>query len=109
MSIYIPGGDRNIQPTDPPTHADGTAKLRFETKIRKRKDGTIEKAIFIGGEQLDWAVDASSLMDATQMGPMFFRAVQRDIEKHFVESVSEFVGRKVTPDEIKTAIQTGWI
>lgn len=109
MSIFLPSGDRNIEPINPPTHEDGTPKLRFETKMRKRSDGAIEKAIFINGEQLDWSVDASSLMEAARMGPTFFRVVQRDIEKHFVDSVSEFVGRKVTPDEIKTAIKTGWI
>jgi len=35
--------------------------------------------------------------------------VQKDIEKHFVESVSEVVGRKITPEEIKEATKTGWI
>lgn len=115
MSIIIPNGDREFEFTNnnasfiPPSHPDGSPKQRFETKMRKRSDGTIEKALFINGEKLDWSVDISSLMEASRMGPVFFRSVQRDIEKHFVESVSEFIGRKVTPDEIKNAIKEGWI
>lgn len=109
MNIILPDGDRNPEPLNPPLRADGTQKLRFETKMRKRSDGTIEKALFIGGEMLDWSVDVSSLMDAARMGPLYFRAAQRDIEKHFVESVSEFIGRKITPEEIKQAIKSGWI
>jgi hypothetical protein len=40
---------------------------------------------------------------------MYYREVQKDIEKHFVESVSDFVGRKVTAEEIKNAIKNGYI
>ena len=69
----------------------------------------IQKAVFIDGEKLDWEVDAQSLMEARRMGPKFFKAVQRDIERHYVESVSEFIGRKVTAQDIKEAIRTGWL
>ena len=86
-----------------------TPKLSFEVKMRKGKRDVIEKAIFIDGELLDWSIDMSSFMDAAKMGPKFKRAAQKDIEKHFIESVSEFIGKKVTIDEIKTAIKTGWI
>jgi hypothetical protein len=48
-------------------------------------------------------------MEAMKMGPKFYRSVQKDIEKHYVDSVSEFIGRKITPNEIKRAIQNGWI
>lgn len=84
-------------------------KKRFEVKMRKGENGTIEKAIFIDDEILDWSIDMSSYMDAMKMGPMYRRAVQHDIEKHFIESVSDFLGRKVTMNEIKEAIKTGWI
>jgi carbon monoxide dehydrogenase subunit G len=81
----------------------------FEVKIRPAKGGGIEKAIFIGGELLDWQVDINSLVDAMKMGPMYVKEVQRDIEKHFVESVSDFIGRKVNADDIKKAIKDGYI
>lgn len=92
----------------PPTLADGTPMFKFEVKMRQNKGG-VEKAIFIDNELLDWSVDLSSLAEAAKMGQKFYRAAQRDIEKHFVESVSEFIGRKVTPDDIKKATITGWI
>lgn len=84
-------------------------KKKFEVKIRSDGSGGIEKAIFIGGEMLDWQVDINSLNDAMKMGPKFFKAVQQSIEEHFVESVSDFVGKKVTAQDIKKAIETGWI
>lgn len=106
MSIIIPG-----EPTpeeNAPLNKDGKPMLRFEVKMRRHKGG-VQKAIFIGGEMLDWSVDVSQMIDAMKMGPAFYKAVQRDIERHFVESVSEFIGRKVGPDEIKQAIKLGWI
>jgi hypothetical protein len=106
MSIIIPG-----EPTpeeNAPVDEKGNPMLRFEVKMRKHKGG-IQKAIFIGGEMLDWSVDVSQMIDAMNMGPHFYKEVQRDIERHFVESVSEFIGRKVGPTEIKKAIKEGWI
>lgn len=84
-------------------------KKRFEVKMRRAEGGGIEKAIFIDDELLDWQIDLNSYMEAMKMGPQFRREIQRDIERHFVDSVSDFLGRKVTIDEIKTAIKTGWI
>jgi len=89
--------------------ADGTSKVRFEVKMWQRSDGTMEKAVFIGGQQLDWSLDLSSLMEARQMGPKFFREMQKDIIRHYAESVSEFLGRRFTIEEIQVAIQTGWL
>lgn len=84
-------------------------KKTFQVMIRKASGGQLERAIFIGGEMLDWGVDLSSFTDAIRMGPMYVRELQRDIERHFTESVSDFLGRNVTMDEIKEAIRTGWI
>ena len=92
-----------------PLFPDGNPMLRFEVKIRKRDDGEMEKAIFIDGELLDWSVDLASLVDAARMGPKFLKEVQKDIGKHFVESVSETIGRQVNEADIKRATQTGWI
>jgi carbon monoxide dehydrogenase subunit G len=84
-------------------------KKKFEVKMRSDGAGGIEKAIFIGDEMLDWQIDTNAFMDAMKMGPQYVRAVQRSIEEHFIESVSDFIGRKVTMLEIKKAIETGWI
>lgn len=84
-------------------------KKKFQVMMRVGHDGGLEKAIFIDGELLDWSVDLESLRDAMKMGPLFFKEVQKDIQKHFVESVSEFVGRKITSEDIAEATKTGWI
>jgi len=40
---------------------------------------------------------------------MYKKAVQADIVKHFVDSVSDFLGRKVTMKEVNEATKRGWI
>lgn len=81
----------------------------FEVKMCKHPDGSIEKAIFIDGELLDWSMDVTSYMEAVKMGLMYQRAAQQSIEKHFTEAVSDVLGRKITADDIKKATSTGWI
>lgn len=99
----------NIINSEPPLNERGEKMVRFETRLRAGKNGVIEQAIFIGGEHLDWSVDVSSLLEARKMGPAYFRVVQQDIERHFVESVSDFIGRKVSVDEVRKATKSGWI
>lgn len=77
--------------------------------MRPANGGGIEKAIFIDNEIMDWQIDLNSYMEAVKMGPMYRREIQRSIEEHFIESVSDTLGRKVTMEEIKVAIKTGWI
>lgn len=90
-----------------PTPPEGAK--RFEVKMRAAKGGGFEKAIFIDDELLDWQIDMNSYLEATKMGPHFRKEIQKDIERHFIESVSDTLGRKVTIEEIKVAIKTGWI
>jgi len=93
----------------PPLDAKGEPMKRFEVKMRRHPGGEIEKAVFVDGEQLDWSIDISSYMEACKMGLQYKLAVQRDIAKHFVDSVSEVVGRHITVEEIKAAIKSGWL
>lgn len=84
-------------------------KKTFEVKFRQHPDGYQEKAVFIDNEKLEYSIDISSYREASKMGLVYKMAVQKDIEKHFTEAVSEVIGRKVTLDDIKKAIATGWI
>jgi hypothetical protein len=93
--------------TLPPIPPEG--KKKFEVKMRAAQGGGIEKAIFIDGELLDWQIDMNSYIDAMKMGPMYRREIQKSIEEHFIESVSDTLGRKVTMQDIKNAIKDGWI
>lgn len=69
----------------------------------------VQKAIFIDGEHFDWSVDEESLKEAAAMGEIYFQAVQKDIAKHFLDSLSEVVGREVTLAEFNQALITGEI
>ena len=102
--LFIPG-----QPPKIPLHKDGKPKKRFEVALRPDGSGGLKNAVYIDGEELDWSVDLNSLADAVKMGPRFFKAVQADIVRHYLESVSEVVGRHVSPKELKEATTTGWI
>ncbi len=42
-------------------------------------------------------------------GIEYEKAVQEDIARHFMESVSEFLGRKIEMIDIVRGIKTGWI
>ena len=95
--IQFPGAESN------------EGKKRFEVKMRPAKGGGIEKAIFIDDELLDWSIDMNSYLEACKMGLHFQREAQKSIERHFVDSVSDMLGRKLTIEEIKIAIKTGWI
>jgi len=82
---------------------------RFETRIKFHPNGEIERQIYIGGELLDWSVDITSFREAQKMGSMYHRAIKEDIVKHFTNSVSEVLGRKVSMEDIVKATKTGWI
>jgi hypothetical protein len=84
-------------------------KVKFETRAFRHPNGSIEKKIYINNEEFDWSIDISSFQEARKMGPQFMKAVQDDIAKHYVESISDFLGRKVTIQEVIQAIKTGWI
>jgi len=85
-------------------------KKKFEIKISPPdENGMQERQIFIDGEFFDWGIDPEAFSYAKKMGPEYFRAAQIDIAKHFLESISEVVGRKVTLQELTQAEKTGWI
>jgi hypothetical protein len=97
----------------PPKSADGNFMHKFEVKMKvlgkdPQKDG-VEKAVFIDGKKLDFKIDVTRFLEAKSKGINFLIEEQKKIEKEFVKSVSEVIGRKVTTEEIKKATVTGWI
>lgn len=103
--LFIPGQSSK----NPPLHEDGLPKKRFEVITIPAEGGGLKNAVFIDGEELDWSVDINSLADAMKMGKKYFRAVQKNIVIHYLESVSEVVGRRISPEELKEATKSGWI
>ncbi|NBT57591.1 hypothetical protein EBT16_02290 [bacterium] len=97
----------------PPLDAKGNFKRKFEVKMRPlgpnpQQDG-VEKAVFIDGKKLDFKIDVLRFLEAKQKGINFLIEEQRKIEREFIKSVSEALGRKVTTEEIKRATLEGWI
>lgn len=96
----------------PPLDNNGMPKLKFEVKMRllgsDPKDG-IEKAIFIDNKILDFKIDVFRFLDAKSKGYNYLIQEQKKIESEFIKSVSNFLGRKVTIEDIKKAILEGWI
>ena len=84
-------------------------KVSFEIKIYTDARGNIKQGIFIGGELLDWSVDVGDLLEAKKMGSKYWKGMQIDIIRHFVQSASDFVGRKLTVDDLNAARKNGYI
>lgn len=97
----------------PPLDAKGNFKRKFEVKMRAlgpnpQEDG-IEKAVFIDGKKLDFRIDVLRFLEAKHKGINFLIQEQQKIEKEFIKSVSDALGRRVTTEEIKKATLEGWI
>lgn len=97
----------------PPLDERGNPKHKFEVKMRPlgrdpQKDG-IEKAVFIDGKKIDFTIDVLRFLEAKSKGINFLIEEQKKIEKDFVNSVSNFLSRRVKIAEIKKAIIEGWI
>lgn len=73
------------------------------------ENGHMSQGIFIDNELFDWGVDEEDFKEAMSLGPEYVRIIQQDIARHFIESLSEFMGRVVTPQEVNEAQATGWI
>jgi hypothetical protein len=96
-----------------PTRADGSPKQRFEVKMKvlgsdPKKDG-VEKAVFVDGKKLDFKIDVLRFLQAKSRGVDEMIREQKRIEREFINSVSEAVGRRVTREELKIATIEGWI
>ena len=81
----------------------------FESKFYFDDKGNYVKGIFIDEKLFDWKVEEESFDYAFSQGPKYFQDFQKEVEKHFLESVSDFMGRKVTTEEINEAVKTGVI
>lgn len=84
-------------------------KKKFEVRLERLPDKFFQKNIYIDGELFDWSIDEESFEWAKKQGPEFFEVVKKDIANHFLESLSEMVGRKITLEDFNQALKTGWI
>ena len=84
-------------------------KKKFEIKMYMAEKGNLKQGIFIDGELLDWSVDVHDLLEAKKMGGKFAKSLEIDIVRHFLQSISEFLGRKISVDEMNEARKNGYI
>lgn len=106
-------GEGLIETELPPPDGRGGFKRSFRVMMRPlgpdpKKDG-VEKAVFVDGRKIDFSIDVVRFLEARQKGPKYLAQEQRRIEREFVESVSDALGRRVTTEEIKRATAEGWI
>lgn len=84
-------------------------KKKFVVKSSKDDNGKVIKAIFVDGEMLDYSIDEEALKKVSALGAEYKKMALLDIERHFIECLSEFVGRKLNKTDITNAFMTGWI
>lgn len=97
----------------PPPDGRGGFKKKFRVMMRAlgsdpQRDG-VEKAVFVDGKKLDFTIDVLRFLEAKRKGPKYLFEEQKKIEREFVRSVSEAVGRRITVEDIKRATVEGWI
>jgi serine phosphatase RsbU (regulator of sigma subunit) len=85
-------------------------KMRFEVKTHfDQIAGVHKRDVFVNSKLFEYEIDQESLQKAKQMGGAYYAAAQRDIHEHFLISLSDFVGREITAQDLMTAIETGWL
>lgn len=85
-------------------------RQRFEVKSHiDPVTGLLRKDVFVDDKLFGWEVDGKSWANLMSMGKDAGEIAKVEILRHFCESLSNFVGRKVGPGEIMKAIQTGWL
>jgi hypothetical protein len=92
-------------------------QVTFEVRPIFDNQNMVSRGIFIDGEHFDWGVDEDHFKEAAeqakklggQTGALYLKSIQDSIQKHFLESISEFMGRRVTADEVNKAQTTGLI
>jgi len=84
-------------------------KKSFEVRMYKDEKGVLKQGLYIGGELLDWSIDVYDLMEAKRMGPKYAKEIEIDIIRHFLQSASNFLGRKLSVDDINNAKKNGYI
>lgn len=73
------------------------------------------KGIFVDGELFDWGIDEKEYNEAVKFAEKqknkegMLLKIHQNIEKHFINSLSEFMNRKITLKELDEARKTGWI
>ena len=85
--------------------------MKLSIKLHKDEEtGDQYKAIYIDDVLFDWGMEKEHLNDAIKMtknDPIMKKSLNEDIKRHFIESLSEFIGKEITLEETNEAIKSG--
>lgn len=109
MKIVTPDDLAQMPSDEPPIGPDGKPKKRFFVKTEMTTNSFFQKNIYIDGELFDWSIDEEAYHWAETQGLQTLMAVQKDICKHFLDCLSEVVGRKIGIEDLQEAQKSGWI
>ena len=73
---------------------------------------TSQKVIFVDDELFDWGIEEEALEQARKFSKNdegIQTAIHGDIQKYFLDSLSEFLGHTITLKEVNEAIENGFI
>jgi hypothetical protein len=79
-------------------------------KFIEIKDHNGYRAIFVDGELFDWEMDLDGLQEAKKFhsgNPILKKSIEGDIQTHFLQSFSEFIGHSITLNEVVEGIRNG--
>lgn len=97
------------------------SKVTFELKAFYDSQDRLTKGIFVDGKHFDWGINEDDFKEAElrakklseQVNPSagfaYMQTVKDSIQRHFVDSLSEFLGRQITVEEVNQATKTGLI
>lgn len=70
------------------------------------------RAIFVDGELFDWGLEEEDLKRAKEFSETSLalrKSIHGDIQRHFLDSFAEFIGKAVSLRELNEAIESGCI
>jgi len=70
------------------------------------------KVIYVNDTLFDWGLDPEDVERAKKFAKssdVLKKTIQNDIQKHFLDSFAEFLGKAVTFNELNAAIESGEI
>ena len=79
-------------------------------EIKQHPDGY--KAIYVDDTLFDWGLDPDDIERAKEFAKssdVLKKTIQNDIQKHFLDSFAEFLGKAITFSELNAAIESGQI
>lgn len=66
----------------------------------------------VDGEVFDWGMEPESVLNAQDMQrnhPQFIETIMKTVTEHFIECLSDFLGRKISLRDFNDAVERGYL